>query len=331
MSHDKSQEYAEYGAELLKKHVDFIPFSEVIDRATAELDATNPEDILSFGYEWMDEKMTGIFPGDLILIGGESGTGKTTFATNIIYKAARKHRCSVFALEDRLNNYGMTAVYFELGRIRKALGKKNYPWNDYRRNEIEDTNYKTLREEAKQNLLAGKSNIFFADVKVQMDIDMLEVAIDAQMALGTKLFLIDHLHYFDLSKGESTKADYIEQLMVRLKGIQKRTGASIILIAHYRKMNGLMPTLDSFKDSIAIVHNSNYVVNLWRKRNNLDEDDEFGERYKTKILVPKSRNPNGEFTMDVTFDPDTNDFTDPKASYGTPNEREEGGTLITEL
>lgn len=313
--------YQEIGEELLKKHVDFIPFSEVMDRAMAELDATNPDDILSFGYDWMDDKMTGIFPGDLILIGGESGTGKTTFATNIIYKAARTHRCSIFALEDRLNNYGMTAIYFELGRIRKKLQfPKNYPWNSYRRNEIKDSNYKALREEAKQNLLAGKSNIFFADVKVQMNIDMLEAAIDAQMALGTRLFLIDHLHYFDLSKGESTKADYIEQLMVRLKGIQNRTGASIILIAHYRKMNGLMPTLDSFKDSIAIVHNSNYVVNLWRKRNNLDEGDEFGERYQTKILVPKSRNPNGEFTMDVTFDPQTNDFTSPKASYGTPTE-----------
>lgn len=319
----QTDKYDQMGQELLKKHVEFIPFEEVIDRATAELDATDPSDILSFGYDWMDDKMTGIFPGDLTLIGGESGTGKTTFATNIIYKAARKHRCSVFALEDRLNNYGMTAIYFELGRIRKLLGRKNYPWNAYRRNEIDDANYKALREEAKQNLLAGKSNIYFADVKVQMDIDMLEQAIDEQMALGTRLFLIDHLHYFDLAKGESTKADYIEQLMVRLKGIQNRTGASIIMVAHYRKMNGQKPTLDSFKDSIAIVHNSNYVVNLWRKRNNLEDDDEFGERFETKIMVPKSRNPNGEFTIDVRFDPDTNDFTNPKASYGTPTEDSE--------
>lgn len=319
MSTDK---YEKIGQELLRKHVDFISFSDVLGRAIDELDAIDPKDIASFGYSWMDDKMTGIFPGDLVLIGGESGTGKTTFATNIIYKAAKAHRCSIFALEDRLNNYGMTALYFELGRIRKVLGRKNYPWNSFRRNEIEDTNYKTLRDQAKESLLAGKSNVFFADVKVQMDIDMLEAAINEQMSLGTKLFLIDHLHYFDLSKGDSTKADYIEQLMVRLKGIQNRTGASIILVAHYRKMNGQKPTLDSFKDSIAIVHNSNYVVNLWRKRINLD-DDEFGERFETKIMVPKSRNPNGEFTIDVLFDPDTNDFTDPKTTYGTPTDETE--------
>jgi len=316
-------EYEKIGEELLKKHVDFIPFSEVVDRAITELDSTNPEDIVSFGYDWMDDKMTGVFPGDLTLIGGESGTGKTTFATNIIYKASKKHRCAIFALEDRLVNYGINAIYFELGRIRKNLGMKNYPWNAYRRNEIEDINYKSLRDQARTNLFElGKGNLYFADVKKQMDIDMLETALEAQVALGTKLFLIDHLHYFDLSKGESTKADYIEQLMVKLKGIQTRTGASIIMVAHYRKMNGQMPTMDSFKDSIAIVQNANYVVNLWRKRTGL-EDDEFNERFNTKIMVPKSRNPNGEFTIDVVFDPATNDFSDPKISYGTPGESPE--------
>lgn len=327
MSLDNSlDKYEQLGNELLSKHVDFVPFAEVIDRAIEELDATNPNDILSFGYEWMDEKMTGIFPGDLILVGGESGTGKTTFATNILYKASKKHRCAIFALEDRLNNYGISAVYFELGRVRKALGMKNYPWNDYRRNEIKDVNYKILRETARQNLFTGKTNLFFADVKVQMNIEMLESAIEAEMALGTKLFLIDHLHYFDLSKGESSKADYIEELMVRLKGIQRKTGASIIMVAHYRKMNGQKPTLDSFKDSIAIVQNANYVINMWRDRS-LQDDDEFNNRFETKIMVPKSRNPNGEFTVDVTFDPNTNDFQKPKVSFGTPDGTTEPANL----
>lgn len=320
MSLDK---FEKIGQELLQKHVDFIPFGEVIDRALEELDATNSEDILSFGYEWMDEKMTGIFPGDLILIGGESGTGKTTFATNILYKASQKHRCSVFALEDRLNNYGINAVYFELGRVRKALGMKNYPWNAYRRNELTDINYGLLRDKARRNILGNsEQNLYFADVKVQMNIDMLEAAIEEQMALGTKLFLIDHLHYFDLSKGDSSKADYIEELMVRLKNIQRRTGASIVLVAHYRKMNGQKPTMDSFKDSISIVQNANYVINMWRDRS-LKEDDEFDSRFDTKIMVPKSRNPNGEFTVDVRFDPGTNDFVNPQMSYGTPGENEE--------
>lgn len=328
----QTDKYAEYGAELLKKHVDFIPFSEVIDRAVAELDATNPEDILSFGYEWMDDKMTGIFPGDLILIGGESGTGKTTFATNILYKASRKHKCAIFALEDRLNNYGINAVYFELGRVRKKQGLKNYPWNDYRRNEILDPKYKEYRDEAVQNLYKiGNSNLEFADVKVQMNIDMLDATIRQQVAKGVKLFLIDHLHYFEFGSDDGTKADYIEKLMVQIKTLQKDTGAAIILVAHYRKMNGAKPTLDSFKDSIAIVQNANYVVNLWRDRSLKDGEDEFNERFDTKIMVPKSRNPNGEFTIDVRFDPETNDFTDPKTSYGTPGERDETGTLITDL
>lgn len=311
-------DYKKIGAELLKQHIDFIPFSEVLTRGIDELQATDPDSVFSFGYDWLDNKMTGIFPGELVLIGGESGTGKTTFATNIMYKSSRKHKCAVLALEDRLNEYAIRALYFEIGRIRKKDGRKNYPWNDYRKNSIDDSNYSQYREDARKNIT--NENLYFGDVKQQMDVDMLEAAIRKQVENGIELFLIDHLHYFDLLKGEASKADYIESVMVRMKTILRNTGARIILVAHYKKLNGVKPTMDAFKDSIAIVQNSNYVINMWRDRTLQEGEELMEQRYDTKIMVPKSRNPNGEFTVDVRFDPETNDFTNPKTSYGTPTE-----------
>lgn len=312
------EQYKKIGAELLKKHIDFVPFSDVLQRGIDELDATNPDSVFSFGYDWLDNKMTGIFPGELVLIGGESGTGKTTFATNIMYKASQKHKCAIFALEDRLNDYAIRALYFEIGRIRKKDGRKNYPWNEYRKNDIKDSQYLEYREQARANI--SNENLFFGDVKVQMDVDMLEAAIRKQVENGIELFLIDHLHYFDLLKGEASKADYIEAVMVRIKDILRNTGARVILVAHYKKLNGAKPTMDAFKDSISIVQNSNYVINMWRDRTLQEGEELMEERFDTKIMVPKSRNPNGEFTVDVRFDPETNDFTNPKTSYGTPTE-----------
>lgn len=313
MSIDK---YKKIGQELLDKHVEFVPFEEVLRRGVEELDNTKPEEIVSFGYPWLDEKMTGLFKGELVVFGGEAGTGKTTFATNIIYKASKKHKCAVLALEDRLVDYGIKAIYFEVGRLRRIEGKKNYPWNAFRRNEIDDPNYRGYIETAQVNL--KNPNLFFGDVKQQMDIETLEAVLQERVALGTELFLIDHLHYFDLMKGDSTKADYVEKVMIALKMMQNQTGARVLLIVHYRKLNGQKPGLDSFKDSISIVQNANYVINLWRDRSMKDEDITPEDKYKTSIFVPKSRNPNGEFTIEVEFDPGINDYHDPVVSYGTP-------------
>lgn len=323
---DNVDKYQKIGEELIKRHVDFVPFTQVIQRAIDELNATTPEDVVSFGYTWLDDKLTGLFKGELVVIGGETGTGKTTFATNIVYKASKHHKCAVFALEDRLNDYGIKALYFEIGLLRKKDGKKNYPWNDYRKNVITDASYKSYLELAQKSL--ENDNVFFGEVKKQMDVEMLEAAMEDQIEKGTKLFLIDHLHYFDLLKGDASKADYVESVMVKLKGIQNRTGARVLLVVHYKKLNGAKPTIDAFKDSISIPQNANYVINLWRDRTLKDGEELFEDRYQTKIFVPKSRNPNGEFTIDVTFNPEINDYDSPKVSYGTPEEKQESQEVI---
>lgn len=290
--------------------VRFITMSHVIKESVHELTTTNSNDVISFGYDFLDDKLTGIFKSDLIVLGGESGTGKTTFATNIIYKSSKKHKCCVFALEDRIVNYGIKALYFEIGKLKKSQGQANYPWNDFRKNCIQDPEYIRWRELAEANL--ENENIYFADVEQQLNIDVLERLIEQKIDEGIELFLIDHLHYFDLMKGDSTKADYIEQTMVRIKTLQKKTGARIILIVHYKKLEGNKPRIDSFKDSISIPQNADYVINLWRDRG------ENADQYRTQIICPKSRNPNGEFTCEVDFDPLTNDFKLIDTYFGSP-------------
>ena len=69
-----------------------------------------------------------------------------------------------------------------------------------------------------------------------MSIDLLETLVYDQISKGIKLFLVDHLHYFDMSSKEDSKADYVEKIMVRLKTLLNKTGASMILIVHYKKL-----------------------------------------------------------------------------------------------
>ena len=290
--------------EITSEDVEFVSFKNVLLDAIDELQNIEEKDILSFGYDWLDEKLTGFFKGELVVLGGETGSGKTTFATNMVYKAgADNHKCAVFALEDRLNDYGIKRLYFEIGKLRRQEGKNNYYWNDYRKGRFKDE--PEFLEYLDRAYKSQKSeNIYFAKVEKQMNIDLLEELIRKKTEEGFELFLVDHLHYFDLLKGESSKADYIEQVMVRMKNVLTSTGARMILVVHYKKLEGKKPTLDSFKDSISIVQNANYTISLWRDRTTENQE----ERFKTTFFIPKARNPNGEGTAEAIFDPMTNDY-----------------------
>lgn len=299
-----------------------IPWGDLIERSMIELESTDPNECVSTGYEWLDDKIVGLFKGELMVVGGETGLGKTTFVTNICYKAAKRGvKTAVFALEDRLADYGIKAVYFEMGRIRKRKGLKNYPWNAYRKNMIDDPLYSTFRKEAEDALKSEHLN--FVDVPVQMNVEMLEKMIVDFTSQGVKLFLIDHLHYFDMSREDKSKADYIEEAMVRLKSVMNKTGARIILVVHYKKLEGKKPTVDSFKDSISIPQNANYVINMWRDRS------ETGNQFETKFFLPKVRNPNGEATITLTYDPEENEYVDVDAYFGTPQPDNEDPSLST--
>jgi replicative DNA helicase len=291
-----------FGLEDKAIHTKNVTLTQVLERAMEEQDNTTPKDWVSFGYMWMDEQLTGLFPGELLVLGGESGTGKSTFATNIVFKASRDRKCTVYALEDRITDYGLKLLYFQINQNRKQEGKKAYPWNDFRRNEIIDPNFKNERQRAYEQ--KKNNNVIFKEVDEQMTIEFLEELIKQDIKNGTSLFLVDHLHYFDLSRGKQSKSDYVEQVMVRLKTILNVTGGRMILVVHYKKLGGSKPTLDSFKDSISIVQNASYVVNLWRDRS------EGAGPTETIVSIPKSRNPNGEATIKVFFDKETNDYKD---------------------
>jgi len=97
--------------------------------------------------------------------------------------------------------------------------------------------------------------------------------------------------------------------------MQKKTGARVLMVVHYKKLDGKKPSLDSFKDSISIVQNANYVINLWR-----DRSEQSQVNSETLFLIPKTRNPNGEATITAIFDRGINDYVHQVTNYGTPQQ-----------
>lgn len=314
--------------------IEKVTWTEALRLAEKELKETTPEDCLGFGYNFLDDALTGIFPGELIVIGGSTGTGKSTLAMNVCHFAANKgHKVFVFALEDRIEDYGMKAIYFKMNQIAKmeeGTDKETYSWNLYRKNCYDNELFLRRKEKAIEQL--KNDNISFIKVDKRLNFATLEKMIDEEMKDGTELFLIDHLHYFDLDSSSLGRTNYIENFIVDLRTMQRRNKARILLICHYRKLNNELPTLDSFKDSSSISQNANYVINLFRDRG--ESASKIGKKSNDSInsalsqlktstekryidtffLIPKSRNPNGESTIIVKYDKMKGEYLD-KPSY----------------
>lgn len=308
----KAKEWLEKKYGILATKFTTLPFKrmgDIIEETAKYMDTIDPAKIFSFGYSPLDDHLGGIYPGELVLVGGETGTGKTTFLTSVLKRNARKHEVVFFSLEDTVNEFAMKQLYFEIGKVRKQRDLKNFPWKDFRNNTIrlkDEFNADRLKamDQIKDDrlLLYDRGHEHAPD---QMDMDTLEEVIAISAMRGIKLFGIDHLHFFNTSNGsKDSKADRLEEVMQRIKTLALEYDVAIVLLAHYHKLRGEKPTLDSFKDSSAIAQTASVVINLWRDRS----DDFGGDIYKTEFLLPKVRSPVGEKTITMQFNPYTFEY-----------------------
>jgi KaiC/GvpD/RAD55 family RecA-like ATPase len=291
----------------------WINIYDLVQRAEEERQNISPDSILEYGYDFLDSKLGGIFPGELTLLGGITGTGKTTFASLVAKNVAKKNKVAVIALEDRLNDYSMKMLYFEIGKVR---GGKNYPWIAYRRNEIKSPTYEQEKHDAYKNFDGLKLD--FLDIKELVNIDILEELITRKAAEGVKFFVLDHLHVFDFGEKAHSKERIIEEMMKRISKLKDNLGLSIVLVAHFKKVKESdKPTMSDFKDAMAIAQNSNTVLMLWRDKGMTEESQEYVER-STTFICPKGRGAMTEFTAEVFFDKEIGDYVTRDEKMGVP-------------
>jgi len=303
-----------------KNSFPFVTLDTMVDKSAKYIDELDPNSIFSYGYAPLDDHLGGIYPSEVVLVGGESGLGKSSFITSILRHNSLRHKVVLFSLEDTLLDYTLKQLWFSIGKIRKRAGHKNYPWKEFRNNNIVSSSYAEEREEAERMTKDSGNLIFYdrghEDAPKKMDVDTLEDLIIKSAERGYKLFGIDHLHFFNIGVQNRTKADAIEEVMQRIKGLADKLEVAILLVAHYHKLRGEKPTLDSFKDSSSIVQTANVVINMWRDRS----DDLGTDINETHFMMPKIRSPVGEKTIVMKFNPYTFEYEYVDQKIGTKQE-----------
>lgn len=246
---------------LLDDESEMLPLFEVVARLEKE---RGVRDYFPTGIKFFDDVMWGgVSGGDLVVISGRSGEGKTTLAQSISYQMAE------LGLPQVWFSYEMELT--EIATKFKAMGIKE----DF-------LAYVPLK------LKSGK-------------VDWIEKRIvEAALKFNAKAVFIDHLGFLaPRATGESAERNlsiYLGQIARQLKSIALEHDIIIFLLAHTRKTREELD-LDDIAYSGGIGQEADFVFMVERERvktanrKTLVNMPESGEKFTpyTKILLAKNR------------------------------------------
>jgi len=217
-----------------------------------------------------NEKLGGLRPAEITILTGETASGKTTFALNIIYfLLSQGERVIIASTEMKAE-----AVLMKLYSIH--MKKSFYDF--------------TEEEHEKACKYFITKYLFFIDIYGSLSIDEISDYLDyGNRKYDIKFALLDHLHFF-INSGTDRMVNEIERFMRGLTIIKAKTNMSLILVAHPAKLKneaGIV-SMNDLKGASAIKQDADNIATLWR-----DKKGEEKGRNDVYLNFEKVRNDSG--------------------------------------
>lgn len=207
--------------------------------------------VTPYGISFLDDALVGIFPNDLIVLGAKTGRGKTELMTIFaLNQSSLGRRVTFFALEAdrweiqrRIKYKQLVKTFYENGLDRQIPIPRFVEWlatgYDADMDKVETLLDKDL------GMKTNDLKIIYTEARYSLKqfIESIEGAAD-----DTDLFIIDHLHYFDV--GSKTESESIKEIIHTIRDFSIKQSKPVILISHLRKTEkkvlSPIPDLDDF-------------------------------------------------------------------------------------
>lgn len=279
------------------------------------------------GFELLDRKTAGMHPGDLIIVAGRPGMGKTSFVLNVAVNVAEKADLGVlfFSLEMPREQLG----------ARLLSGEARIDATRLRTGELRPGEWGKIREEQAR---IGKFPIWIDDTP---GLTMLEIRgrvrrlmselsrEDPPKKLG--LVVIDYLQLMggQRQRGESREQEISENTR-RIKALAKELGVPFLVLSQLnrsveaRSVKDKRPQLADLRESGSIEQDSDTIIFVYRDEYYFRDSPDKGI---AELIVAKQRNGptgivkvkfTGEFTRFDNLAPSEYDFADDFSEDGMP-------------
>ncbi|MEW6118068.1 MAG: replicative DNA helicase [Nitrospirota bacterium] len=252
------------------------------------------------GFKDLDEMTSGFQPGDLIIIGGRPGMGKTAFALNIAQHVGveQKEPVAIFSLEMSKEQLAMRMLCSEgmvdSSRVRKGfLSREDWP---------------------KLTSAAGRlaeAPIFIDDSSA---ISVLEVRAKTRRLKrehkALSLVVVDYLQLMRSRGNFERREQEISEISRSLKALAKELRVPVIALSQLNRAveqrGDRKPTLADLRESGAIEQDADVILFLYR-------DEVYNKATQRKgtaeVIIAKQRNgPTG--TVNLSFQSNMTRFAD---------------------
>jgi replicative DNA helicase len=227
------------------------PFATVLARVDATADGAPPSDSIPSGFPSVDHMLGGgVRAGDLIVLGGDIGAGKSALALAAAVRAAQDGR-------DVLFYAGETSVERVAERVLAIEGRARV--DDLRRGSIDEATRASV----------GAAAVRLRDIPLtieRMPPTVDNLATDLAKRATIELGVVDPLQM--LATGGSTQDEELAAAVRRLKRLAVDAGVALLVTAHLPDLAARAdrrPQLDDFGALGAVKQHADVVLGLFRE------------------------------------------------------------------
>lgn len=244
-----------------KSRMDFEPIHSLMDKVEKNIEflSKNPGQLsgMSTGLDDLDKRTNGLRPGDLVIVAGRPGMGKTSFAMNIAEHVAidKKEPVAVFSMEMPGEQLAMR-VLASFGRIDQS---------NLRSGQLDDHEWAKLTS---ASTIIREAPLFIDESGALSPMDLRARARRLARQHGIKLIVVDYIQLMQVHGTRENRTNEISEISRNLKALAKELKIPIIALSQLsrevEKRENKRPLMSDLRESGSIEQDADLILFIYR-------------------------------------------------------------------
>jgi replicative DNA helicase len=271
-----------------------VPLKDLVDESMAALEHIQQRESrfagVPTGFDDLDELLSGLQPGNLVIIAARPGVGKSSLVTNIARNVAIKgHPVAMFSLE---------MSRFEIG-MRLLCGEAKVAWDKVRSGRVATEDWTRIVEAAEE---LHEAPLFIVDSGNVTIVDIRAKARRMKTSrTGLGLIIVDYLQLMSGHLRTESRQQEVAEISRSLKLLAKELEIPVLAVSQLNRnpetRADKRPQLSDLRESGSLEQDADIVMFIHR-----DDSDDPTTKGKADIIVAKHRN-GPTATIPLTFLP----------------------------